>query len=75
MIIVGDDSMNIMDIGIILLLIMFIIVGIKRGVIKEAVALIAIILVFVLSFSLKGIVGNLLCVFLAPQKPLLHPHI
>ena len=51
--------MNIFDIGIILVLIMFLIVGIKRGVIKEAVSLVAIILVFVLSFSLKGIIGNI----------------
>ena len=53
---------NIFDIGIILVFIMFLIVGFKRGVIKEAVSLIAIILVFVLSFSLKGIIGNILCV-------------
>jgi len=57
-------SINVFDIGIILLLIMFLIVGIKRGVIKEAVSLIAIILVFILSFSLKGIIGNILCVLL-----------
>ncbi len=57
-------SFNIFDIGIILILIMFIIVGMKRGVIKEAVALLAIILVFILSFSLKGILGNILCVLL-----------
>ena len=56
--------MNIFDIGIILVLIMFLIVGLKRGVIKEAVSLVAIILVFVLSFSLKGIIGNILCMFL-----------
>ena len=54
--------LNIFDIGILLLLFMFIIVGLKRGVIKEAVSLVAIILVFVLSFSLKGIIGNILCV-------------
>ena len=56
--------MNILDIGIVMILLMFIITGIKRGVIKEAVSLIAIILVFVLSFSLKGIVGNILCMVL-----------
>jgi len=56
--------MNIFDIGIILLFIMFFIVGLKRGVIKEAVSFVAIILVFVLSFSLKGIIGNILCVLL-----------
>lgn len=56
--------MNILDIGIIMVLLMFVISGIKRGVIKEAVSFIAIILVFVLSFSLKGIVGNILCMLL-----------
>lgn len=54
--------LNVFDIGILLLLIMFVIIGIKRGVIKEAVSLVAIILVFVLSFSLKGIIGNIFCV-------------
>ena len=55
---------NIFDIGIILLFIMFLIIGVKRGVIKEAVSLIAIILVFILSYSLKGIVGNIFCMLL-----------
>ncbi len=55
---------NVFDIGILLLFICFFIVGIKRGVILEAVNLIAIVLVFVLSFSLKGIVGNILCMLL-----------
>ena len=54
--------MNIIDIGVILVLLSFIILGFKRGVIKEAVSLVAIILVFILSFSLKGYVGNILCV-------------
>lgn len=53
---------NIFDIGILLVLIMFVIVGIKRGVIKEAVSLVAIVLVFILSFALKGIIGDILCV-------------
>ena len=55
---------NIFDIGIVLVLIMFIIVGLKRGVIKEAVSLLALVLVFIISYSLKGIVGNILCVLL-----------
>lgn len=54
--------LNVFDIGIILMLIMFFIIGIKRGVIKEIVSLVAILVVFILSFSLKGIVGNILCV-------------
>jgi len=56
--------MNIFDIGIILLFVLFIIIGFKNGVIKECVSLIGIILVFIISFSLKGILGNLLCTFL-----------
>ena len=55
---------NIFDVGIILIFLMFLVVGIKRGVIKEAVSLIAIILVFILSFALKGIVGNIFCMLL-----------
>ena len=54
--------MNIFDIGIILLLIMFFITGFKRGVIKELVSLIGIIIVFILSYYLKDFVGNLLCI-------------
>ena len=53
---------NVIDIGIVLLLIMFIIIGFKRGVIKEIVSLVGIILVFVLSWSLKNILGNFLCI-------------
>lgn len=56
--------MNVFDIGIILLFIMFLIIGFKNGVIKEIVALIGIILIFIVSFNLKGILGNVLCTFL-----------
>ena len=56
--------LNIFDIGIILLFVMFAISGFKRGVIKELVALIGIIIVFIVSFSLKGVIGNFLCTFL-----------
>ena len=52
---------NVFDIGIILILIMFVIVGFKRGVIKECVSLVGIIIIFVLAFSLKGFLGNILC--------------
>lgn len=52
---------NIFDIGIILLLIMFFIAGFKRGVMKEAVGLLGIIAVFILSYLLKGYIGNILC--------------
>lgn len=53
--------MNILDVGIVLLLIMFFITGFKRGVIKELVSLIGIILVFIISYQLKGYIGNILC--------------
>lgn len=56
--------LNIFDVGIILLFVMFAIVGFKNGVIKELVALIGIIAVFIISFSLKGIIGNFLCTVL-----------
>lgn len=56
--------MNILDIIIVLILIMCAVVGFKRGAIKEIVSLVGIILVFVISFSLKGVLGNLLCKFL-----------
>ena len=56
--------LNVFDIGIILLLVMFFITGFKNGVIRELFALVGIILVFILSFALKGIVGNFLCLIL-----------
>lgn len=56
--------LNIFDVGIILLFVMLAITGFKRGVIKELVALIGIIIVFIVSFSLKGIIGNFLCTLL-----------
>ena len=56
--------LNIFDVGIILLLIMFLIVGFKNGVIREAFALIGIIAVFILSFVFKGLLGNLMCIIL-----------
>lgn len=54
-------SLNIFSIGIILILIMFIIAGWKNGGIKETASFIGIVLVFFLSYVLKGIVGNFLC--------------
>lgn len=56
--------LNVFDIGIVLLLVMGVIVGFKRGVIKEAVSLVGIIAVFIFSFALKDILGNLLCTIL-----------
>lgn len=56
--------MNILDIAIVLILIMSAIIGFKRGAIKEIVSLLGIIIVFVLAFSFKGILGNVLCKWL-----------
>lgn len=56
--------MNVFDIGIILIFVMFFISGFRKGIIKELVALVGIVVVFIISFSLKGTVGNLLCTFL-----------
>ena len=56
--------MNIIDIIIVLLLIMAGLVGFKKGALKEAVSLVGIILVFVIAFSLKGYLGNILCKYL-----------
>lgn len=56
--------MNILDIVLLISFICFLISGFKRGVIKELVSLVGIILVFFFSFSLKGYIGNLLCYIL-----------
>ncbi len=56
--------MTILDIGIILILLMFMIVGWKNGGIKELVSFIGIIIVFIISYHLKGIIGNIFCTIL-----------
>lgn len=56
--------MNILDIVIILILVMFAIIGFKKGAIKSIVSLVGIILVFIIAFYLKGTIGNLLCKWL-----------
>ncbi len=53
--------MNVFSIGIILILIMFGIVGAKRGIIKEAAALLGVVLTFIIAYILKTPIGNLLC--------------
>ncbi len=53
--------MNVLDIGIILILLMFGIVGLKQGVIRELFAFIGIVLIFYISFFLSGYVGDILC--------------
>ena len=56
--------MNIFDIGIILLLIMFAIVGWKQGIIKEAISLVGLIIIFIVAFTFKEEIGNVLCKYL-----------
>ncbi len=53
--------MNIFDIIVILFILMFSITGFKRGVIKEGVSFIGILIVFFISYTFKGTIGNLLC--------------
>ena len=56
--------MSIFDIIIILLILTFAILGWKRGVIKEAISLVGIIIVFILAFTFKEELGNVLCKYL-----------
>ncbi|MBR2678146.1 MAG: CvpA family protein [Bacilli bacterium] len=56
--------MNVLDIGIILILLMFAIVGFKQGVIRELFAFVGIILIFYIAFLLSGVAGDILCVAL-----------
>ena len=56
--------MNVLDIGIILVLLMFFIVGIKQGIIRELLSLVGTVLIFYLSFALSGVAGNILAICL-----------
>lgn len=56
--------MNIIDIGIILVLIMFALAGWKNGVIKETVSLVGLILIFIIAYTFKEQLGNVLCKYL-----------
>lgn len=56
--------LNVFDIAIFFVLLLGIIIGFKQGVIKEAVALVGIILVFIFSFILRKPLGNMLCIIL-----------
>ncbi len=56
--------MILIDVGIILILLMCMIVGWKHGVIREAVGLVGIILVLIISYYAKGFLGNLMCQYL-----------
>jgi len=44
-----------------MILLVFLLIGMKNGVIREAVLFVGIIVVFVISYMLKDIVGNFLC--------------
>ena len=54
-------TLNIFDVGIILLCVMFFIVGAKSGVIKELFSLVGTIIIFLIANALKGIIGNIMC--------------
>lgn len=56
--------MSILDVIIVLIISMFGIIGLKNGFIKEGISLVGTILVFIVSYMFKGIIGNELCKFL-----------
>lgn len=56
--------MTLLDLVLLIILLMFAIAGFKRGVIKELASVIGLVIVFILSFMLKGILGDLLCTFM-----------
>ena len=51
----------VVDIGIVAVILMFAVVGMKNGFFKEVISLAGIVIVFVLSFMFKEQVGNFLC--------------
>lgn len=51
----------ILDIGIVLIFIIFILIGLKNGVIKQLVSLVGLIVMFVVSYNFKGILGDFFC--------------
>lgn len=56
------ESLNILDIGVVMILLMFFIVGVKNGFIKEAFSLAGTVLIFLIAFYFKGFVGNIMCI-------------
>ena len=56
--------MTLLDLVLLIILLMFAIAGFKRGVIKELASVIGLVIVFILSFMLKGILGDILCTFM-----------
>ena len=55
--------MNLLDIGLIMILIAFFLTGFKNGVIKEVVNFVGIVIVFIASYLLKDFVGKFLCLY------------
>ena len=53
--------MNIFDITIIIFILLFGVDGLKRGVIKEGVSFLGILVIFFVSYTFKGYIGDLLC--------------
>lgn len=53
--------MNIFDITIILFIFLFGVDGFKKGIIKEGVSFLGILIIFFVSYTFKGLVGDLLC--------------
>lgn len=51
----------VLDIGIVLILIMFILIGLKNGVIKQAVSLVGLIVMFIVAYKFKGMLGDFFC--------------
>ena len=56
--------MNIYDVGIILFLILGFIIGFKHGVVRQFISLVGIIIIFIIAFLTKGVIGNFLCTHL-----------
>ena len=56
--------MNIIDIGIILVILCFVIIRAKQGLIKSGVSLVGTIIIFAISYTFKEQIGNFLCKYL-----------
>lgn len=56
--------MNIFDIGIIVILLICALVGWKKGVLKEVVSLVGLIVIFIVAYTFKEEIGNTLCKYL-----------
>lgn len=56
--------MTIINIAIILIIIMFALVGMKKGIIKEVVSLVGLILMFIIAYTFKEPLGNTFCKWL-----------